>query len=53
MYVCVCNAVTESDIAKLKNKGLKHIIDQTGLGCGCERCIDGVKELIGKTNETK
>ncbi|TQV77295.1 (2Fe-2S)-binding protein [Aliikangiella marina] len=49
MYVCICNAVTDSDIIEAKNNGhtkLKDITRQLGVGNCCGRCVETAKEIL-------
>jgi bacterioferritin-associated ferredoxin len=43
MYVCVCNAVTEKDIAEAVGAGarrLRDLRDQLGVAAECGRCAE-------------
>ncbi len=49
MYVCVCNAVTESDIRLAVERGvhnLKQLTRTTGCSGSCGRCIDIASESL-------
>lgn len=59
MYVCVCNAVTESDIRTAVDDGvrnLKQLVLATGCGstCGCctEMATDVLQQAIRAQRET-
>ena len=49
MYVCVCNAVTDSDIRNAVDGGvrnMKQLSRTTGCGSSCGCCKDMAKELL-------
>jgi bacterioferritin-associated ferredoxin len=49
MYVCVCNAVTDSDIRNAVDEGvrnLKQLKRTTGCGSGCGCCQDMAADLL-------
>jgi len=49
MYVCVCNAVTDSDIREAVGDGvrnLKHLKRTTGCGSTCGNCEEMVAEVL-------
>ena len=49
MYVCVCNAVTESDIRQAVERGvhnLKQLTRATGCSASCGRCVDTAVESL-------
>ena len=49
MYVCVCNAVTDRQIAQALRSGardLNEVSQQLGLGTGCGTCLSYAQELI-------
>ena len=51
MYVCICNAVTESDIHNAVDRGarnLKQLELQTGCSTGCGRCIETAVEVLSE-----
>lgn len=52
MYVCVCNAVTESHIARAIEDGARHLRDlraTLGVTAECGRCAKCAKACIHKT----
>lgn len=56
MYVCVCKAVTDTQIKKAIDSGLcsrRQLFDCFGLGGDCGKCNRQVKELLdaGKRNQ--
>lgn len=49
MYVCICNAVTESEVRKCARNGacsVEHLTAELGVGAGCGRCRDCASELL-------
>jgi bacterioferritin-associated ferredoxin len=49
MYVCLCKAVTDTQIREAVEEGavhVSHLADRCGLGTGCGRCQDMAQELI-------
>ena len=43
MYVCICNAVTEREIARAIEQGartLEQLAESLGVGTGCGKCRD-------------
>jgi bacterioferritin-associated ferredoxin len=54
MYVCVCHAVTDSDIAQAVEGGARTLRDlrvQTGLGSTCGRCVQCAQGCIKEARE--
>ncbi len=49
MYVCVCNAITESDIKQAVNDGancLKHLETKLGVSNQCGACSCDAKQCL-------
>ena len=49
MYVCICNAVTDSDIIEAQKNGLTTLKDITrnlGVGNCCGRCVTSAKSVL-------
>ena len=49
MFVCVCNAVTDSDIRKAVNEGVRNLNQlkrTTGCGSKCGTCKDEAVEVL-------
>jgi bacterioferritin-associated ferredoxin len=49
MYVCVCNAVTDSDIRNAVNDGVhnfKQLRQETGCGNECGSCSEMAVEVL-------
>ncbi|HEY5763124.1 MAG TPA: (2Fe-2S)-binding protein [Rhodocyclaceae bacterium] len=52
MYVCVCNAVTESDIDNAVAAGcttLRELRESLGVGTCCGRCSDCARRRLHQT----
>lgn len=49
MYVCLCKAVTDSEIRQAVDEGAMHVsqlAERCGLGTGCGRCQELAQEMI-------
>jgi bacterioferritin-associated ferredoxin len=49
MYVCVCNAVTDSDIGSAVAEGcctLRQLRDRLGVAACCGRCAGCAREVL-------
>jgi bacterioferritin-associated ferredoxin len=49
MYICICNAVTESSIRQAVRDGARNIFDlisRTGCSTQCGRCSDLATEIL-------
>lgn len=49
MYVCVCNAVTDRQIAQAMRSGARDLADvarQLGVGTNCGTCLSYAQEFI-------
>jgi bacterioferritin-associated ferredoxin len=49
MYICICNAVTESSIRQAARDGASNIFDliaRTGCSTQCGRCSDLATEIL-------
>ena len=47
MYVCVCKAISESDIKNMEgNPSLKEIQERTSAGLQCGLCLSRLKEIV-------
>jgi len=49
MYICICNAVTESQVRECARGGACSLEDLTanlGVGAGCGRCRDCAAEVL-------
>jgi bacterioferritin-associated ferredoxin len=54
MYVCVCNAVTDTDIKKAVKAGancLHHLESMLGVSNQCGSCVCDAKSCLEKTLE--
>ncbi|WP_444998305.1 (2Fe-2S)-binding protein [Aliikangiella sp. IMCC44359] len=52
MYVCICNAVTDSEIIQAQQNGLttmSEIKHHLGVGNCCGQCVDTAKELLSQS----
>lgn len=50
MYVCVCRAVTESQVHRCIAEGASTIEDvsqRCGAGTGCGSCVERIADLLG------
>ena len=51
MYVCLCKAVTDSDILEAVNGGvrtMRQLAAQTGCSSNCGRCAVTAAEILGQ-----
>jgi len=51
MYVCICNAVTDSEIEAAYDQGhqtLDQITEALGVGNCCGRCVDTAKDVLSQ-----
>jgi len=51
MYVCICNAVTDSQIIEAKQSGMttmQEITDHLGVGNCCGRCVETAEEVLSQ-----
>ena len=51
MYVCLCKAVTDSDIHEAVNGGvrtMRQLARQTGCSSNCGRCATTAAEILGQ-----
>ena len=49
MYICICNAITDRDIAKAAESGARSQEDlarELGVGLGCGRCTSCAKSIL-------
>lgn len=49
MYVCLCKAVTDTQIREAVEDGavhVSHLADSCGLGTGCGRCQETAQQMI-------
>ena len=56
MYVCICNAITDSQIIEAQQQGhtsLEQITKQLGVGNCCGRCIETAKEVLNDNKVNK
>ena len=53
MYICVCKAVTDSQIQTAIDNGVnthKQLHQCLGVGSGCGKCSRHVRELVNKNS---
>jgi bacterioferritin-associated ferredoxin len=56
MYVCVCKAVTDTQIKKAIDSGLstrRQLFDCLGVGGDCGKCNRQVKELLDANKQNQ
>ena len=49
MYVCICNAITDSQIKEAQAQGhhsMEQIREHLGVGAGCGRCVTTAESLL-------
>lgn len=49
MYVCICNAITDSQIIEAQQNGcttLRDITRELGVGKCCGRCVETAREVL-------
>jgi len=49
VYICLCNSVTDSDIRRVADDGvrnMKQLKTETGCGMGCGKCIEAAKSVL-------
>jgi bacterioferritin-associated ferredoxin len=52
MYICICNAVTESAIKQSVREGARSVFDltlRTGCSTQCGSCTDTVRDILETT----
>ena len=52
MYICICNAVTESAIRQAVREGARSLRDlsfRTGCSTQCGRCVGTAREVMDET----
>ncbi len=56
MYVCICNAVTDKQIRKAAESGVKDLWDlqrELGVAAGCGSCKEMASEILGESRLAK
>ena len=54
MYICICNAVTDSEIIQAHQSGkktFKQISQHLGVGQCCGRCVNNAKQVIADSQK--
>jgi bacterioferritin-associated ferredoxin len=52
MYICLCNAITDRQIAeaaKLGARSPEDLAQRLGIGLGCGRCVSCAEEVLCET----
>jgi bacterioferritin-associated ferredoxin len=52
MYVCICNSVTDRDIRKAVDNGVrtfKELNAQLQVATGCGRCVECANDILQQT----
>ena len=52
MYICLCNAITDGQIAQAAERGARSpedLVHHLGVGLGCGRCVSCAKEVLCDT----
>jgi len=53
MYVCICNAVTDSQIIEAQQQGYRTLAEITahlGVGNCCGRCLETAQEVLAENS---
>ena len=56
MYVCICNAVTESQIREAADAGVTNLWDlqaKLGVATNCGSCKDAAAAILGAKRQTR
>ena len=56
MYVCICNAITDSQIREAANAGVKDLSDlqrKLGVASGCGSCKDTAAEILKESRQRR
>ncbi|MDQ4104502.1 MAG: (2Fe-2S)-binding protein [Actinomycetota bacterium] len=51
MYVCICRAVTETEVRGCIAEGactVRNVVDRCGAGTGCGSCVGKIAALLGE-----
>lgn len=54
MYVCVCNAITDKEIRKAAESGVRNLRDlqrKLGVATGCGSCKEVAAEILLETQQ--
>ena len=54
MYVCICNAITESQIREAVAEGassVSQLQSKLGVASGCGSCMDSAAEIIQESRQ--
>jgi bacterioferritin-associated ferredoxin len=53
MYVCLCHGVTDHDIRRAAESGVRTVSEltmRTGLGSGCGSCVGMASEIVDEVH---
>ena len=53
MYVCICNAITDSQIIEAQQAGMttmQQITEHLGVGNCCGRCVETAEEVLAENS---
>jgi len=56
MYVCLCNAIKDTELEELARDGVRHAHDAysaLGVEVNCETCTDYVQAILDETSKTR
>ena len=56
MYICVCNAITESQVKDAVESGARNLWDlqtQLGLASGCGSCKETASDILRESRSSK
>ena len=56
MYVCVCNAVTESDVHEAVEAGvrsMRELVRETGCSSNCAKCVELAVDVLDEALREK
>ena len=54
MYVCVCNAITDKQIRKAAESGVRNVRDlqrQLGVATGCGSCVEAASDILRESRQ--
>ena len=54
MYVCVCNAITDKQIRKAAESGVRNVRDlqrQLGVATGCGSCMEAASDILRESRQ--
>ena len=54
MYVCICNAITDTQIRKAAKSGVRNLWDlqrELGVATGCGSCTETASEILRESRQ--